>query len=80
VAHPKGKPLRIGGIQMTTAQQVIDRLKRVASIIQLDALEKNRTGVRNRGDELLALLILLEEKLIDEEELVIIKSEEKHNA
>jgi len=65
---------------MTTAQQVIDRLKRVASIIQLDALEKNRTGVRNRGDELLALLILLEEKLIDEEELVIIKSEEKHNA
>ena len=44
---------------MTTTQQVINRLKRVASIIQLDALEKNRTGVRNRGDELLALIILL---------------------
>ncbi len=51
---------------MTTTQQIIDRLKRVASIIQLDALiaiEKNRTGVKNRSDELLALLILLEEKL-----------------
>jgi hypothetical protein len=48
---------------MTTTQQIIDRLKRVASIIQLDALEKNRTGVRNRSDELLALIILLEDKL-----------------
>jgi len=48
---------------MTTPQQIIDRLKRVASIIQLDAVEKNRAGVRNRGDELLALLILLEENL-----------------
>ena len=48
---------------MTNTQQIIDRLKRVASIIQLDALEKNRAGVRNRGDELLALLIVLEDKL-----------------
>jgi hypothetical protein len=48
---------------MTDTQQVIDRLKRVASIIQLDALEKNRAGVRNRGDELLALLVVLEDKL-----------------
>ncbi len=64
---------------MTSSQQIIDRLKRVASIIQLDAVEKNRTGVRNRGDELLALLILLEEKLIDEEERVYFKEEEDNN-
>ena len=48
---------------MTSPQQIIDRLKRVANIVQLDALEKNRAGVRNRGDELLALLILLEQNL-----------------
>ncbi len=46
---------------MTNTQQIIDRLKRVASIIQLDALEKNID--MNRGDELLALLIILEDKL-----------------
>jgi len=53
---------------MNTSEQIIGRLKRVATIIQLDALQKNRPTVRNRGDELLALLILLEETLKKEKE------------
>jgi|TARA_R110000782_G_scaffold138195_2_gene230821 hypothetical protein len=51
---------------MTSSQHIIDRLKRVANIIQLDALEKQRSAVRNRANELLALIILLEEKLEEE--------------
>lgn len=65
---------------MNTSEQIIGRLKRVATIIQLDALQKNRPTVRNRGDELLALLILLETTLKEEEELVMLKSEEENNA
>ena len=41
---------------MNTSQQIIGRLKRVATIIQLDALEKQRSSVRNRANELLALM------------------------
>tara|TARA_R100000541_G_scaffold59288_1_gene72642 strand:- start:103 stop:300 length:198 start_codon:yes stop_codon:yes gene_type:complete len=65
---------------MTTSQHIIERLKRVASIIQLDALEKQRSAVRNRANELLALIILLEKTLEAEEELVMLKSEEENNA
>lgn len=56
-------------MQMNTSQQIIGRLKRVATIIQLDALEKNRPTVRNRGDELLALIILLEDTMKKEIEI-----------
>ena len=54
---------------MTTSQQVIERLKRVAEIIQLDALEKQRSSVRNRANELLALIILLEDTMKKEIEV-----------
>ena len=65
---------------MTTSQHVIERLKRVASIIQLDGLVKERSAVINRANELLALIILLEKTLEAEEELVMLKSEEENNA
>ena len=58
-------------MQMNTSQQIIGRLKRVATIIQLDALNKNRPAVRNRGDELLALIILLEDTMKKEIEVEV---------
>jgi len=54
---------------MNTSQQIIGRLKRVATIIQLDALEKQRSSVRNRANELLALIILLEDTMKKEIEV-----------
>lgn len=54
---------------MNSSQQIISRLRRVAEIIQLDALHKNRPSVRNRGDELLALIILLEDTMKKETEV-----------
>ena len=65
---------------MTTSQHVIERLKRVSSIIQLDGFVKERSAVINRANELLALIVLLEKTLEAEEELVMLKSEEENNA